>query len=118
MRAHEWKSPASTDVAFVTPEADTGTIVEVDEAPMPGGSKPMVDPFPSWPKAFSPQQRTLPSATVAQVWSPPAATEVAVVIEDEAAVTGTVETVISTSGLSDMSVQETPSCPPVLSPQH
>jgi hypothetical protein len=38
----------------------------------------IVEPFPSWPKPLSPQQRTVPSLRTAHVWLQPDETLVAI----------------------------------------
>jgi hypothetical protein len=39
----------------------------LDSVTVTGTELPVMDPLPSWPKPFAPQQRTLPSAITAQV---------------------------------------------------
>ncbi len=70
--AHEWKRPASAAVAVEMPLTVTGDMVEVGEAPTPGGVKPAVTPpLPSCPLAFSPQHLTVPPVRTAHVcWKP------------------------------------------------
>src|SRR5258706_1494375 len=46
-----------------------------------GVARGRVVPSPSWPASLAPQQRTPPFARPAQVWSPPSATTVALVIQ-------------------------------------
>jgi hypothetical protein len=57
-RAHVCKSPAEMAIASDIPETLTGVRLLV------------VLEFPSCPKLLSPQHRTLPSPTIAQVWDP------------------------------------------------
>src|ERR1700716_3115157 len=94
-RAQEWEAPASIAVAVVIPDTATGVELSV------------VDPSPSWPLALSPQHLTdpgLPSS--AQVWLPPAAIAVAVVIPE------------TVTGVRLGVVDPSPSWPRALAPQH
>ena len=45
-----------------------------------GVARRVAVPSPSWPSPFRPQQRTVASASSAQVWSPRLASDVAVVM--------------------------------------
>lgn len=115
--AHVWKSPASTAFAVEMLLTVTGEMVEVKEAPAPGGVNPTVTPpFPSWPKLFSPQHLIVEPVTRAHVcWNP---AEISAEVLMDAACTGVDETVTFTSGMRLTSVQKEPSCPELLSPQH
>jgi hypothetical protein len=91
--AHVSKPPAAIVVASLIPVTGTGAVELV------------VVPLPSSPLVLSPQQRTMPSASLAQVWSHSALTAVALVMS----VTGT--------GTYENLVVPSPSCPSPLFPQ-
>src|SRR5437867_62287 len=70
---------------------------------------PVSVPSPSCPKALEPQQRTVPSARSAQVWSAPAA--IAVTLSSPGTVTGE-------RSLARVAAEPTPICPLKFLPQH
>src|SRR3989442_6792136 len=92
----------ATAVAVVA--AVTGVGVAVGGVEVAGS----VVPLPSWPKSFSPQHRTVPSARSAQVWKPPAVTAMAVVIP------------VTRTGVTELNevVAGAPSWPGSFRPQH
>lgn len=104
--AHECHVPHPT--ATTWPPSDTVGVLE-------GSSlSPMVVvwPSPSWPSPLSPQQRSDPSVSTAQVWTCPHDTEDAEPFKDTA---GTLD---GNSSSPTSSVCPSPSCPLSFQPQH